>query len=72
VQPHAFAGIHVVSPPLLDLIIERGAFSIIDLYLRLAREAHRITHFDISDSTWLEIGNPERLAAAREHFARTR
>lgn len=69
VHPHAFAGIHVVSPPLLDLIIERGAFSILELYLRLAREAHRIVHYDISDALWLEIGNPERLAAARKHYA---
>jgi hypothetical protein len=37
--------------------------------LRLAREAHRITHYDISDVLWLEVGNPERLAAARKHYA---
>jgi MurNAc alpha-1-phosphate uridylyltransferase len=72
VQPHAFAGIHVISPPLLDLITERGAFSIIELYFRLVREAHRIMQYDISDAEWLEIGNVERLAAARERYARAR
>src|SRR5919108_1495656 len=72
VQPHAFAGIHAVSPPLLDLITEQGAFSIVDLYFRLTREAHRIMHYDISDADWLEIGNLERLAAARERYTRAR
>src|ERR1039458_10674856 len=36
VQAWAFSGIHVVSPRLLEMIIEEGAFSIITSYLRLA------------------------------------
>jgi N-acetyl-alpha-D-muramate 1-phosphate uridylyltransferase len=62
---YAFAGIHVISPHLLELIEERGAFSIIDLYLRLAAAGQRIVPFDVSDAEWLEIGTPERLEAAR-------
>jgi NDP-sugar pyrophosphorylase family protein len=61
----AFAGIHVISPTLLALLTERGAFSIIDAYLRLAAAGHRIRQYDIGDAVWLEIGTPERLAAAR-------
>ncbi|HSJ07181.1 MAG TPA: sugar phosphate nucleotidyltransferase [Longimicrobiales bacterium] len=61
----AFAGIHVIAPGFFDLVTERGAFSIMDAYLRLAAEGHRIAGHDISDATWLEIGTPERLAAAR-------
>lgn len=61
----AFAGIHVVSPALLDLITERGAFSITDLYLRLAGAGHWIAGHDITGAPWFEIGNPERLEAAR-------
>jgi NDP-sugar pyrophosphorylase family protein len=61
----AFAGIHVISPALLDMIEEDGAFSIIDLYLRLASEGRAITRFDMGGARWLEIGNPERLAEAR-------
>jgi len=72
VQPHAFAGIHAISPPLLDLITERGAFSILELYFRLTRQAHRIMPYDISDADWLEVGNAERLAVARERYARAR
>jgi MurNAc alpha-1-phosphate uridylyltransferase len=69
VREYAFAGIHVISPALLDRITEQGAFSIIDLYLRLTREGERITHYDIGSALWLEIGNPERLEAARRALA---
>ncbi|HSJ15119.1 MAG TPA: NTP transferase domain-containing protein [Longimicrobiales bacterium] len=65
----AFAGVHVISPAMLGLITERGAFSIIDAYLRLAAMGHLIAAWDIGDATWLEIGTPERLAAARQFFA---
>jgi NDP-sugar pyrophosphorylase family protein len=61
----AFAGIHVISPRLLDMIDERGAFSIMDVYLRLADGGEKIVPFDVSGSEWLEIGTPERLEAAR-------
>lgn len=36
-KPLAFSGIHLVNPKLFDLIEEDGKFSIIDLYLRLAK-----------------------------------
>jgi N-acetyl-alpha-D-muramate 1-phosphate uridylyltransferase len=65
----AFAGIHAISPALLDRITERGAFSIIDAYLRLTTAGHRFGRHDISGATWLEIGTPERLEAARRALA---
>jgi N-acetyl-alpha-D-muramate 1-phosphate uridylyltransferase len=65
----AFAGIHVVSPVLLDRLVERGAFSIMQAYLRLAGEGAKIAPFDITGATWLEIGTPERLEAARRALA---
>ncbi|HEX2165609.1 MAG TPA: hypothetical protein VHG09_00105, partial [Longimicrobiales bacterium] len=66
--PFAFAGIHVISAALLDMIKESGAFSIIDMYLRLASEGRPIGKYDIGGARWLEIGNPERLADARRAF----
>ncbi len=59
-----FAGIHVISPEIFGLISERGRFSIMELYLRLAAEGHRIATFDVSDALWLEVGDPARLADA--------
>jgi len=61
----AFAGVHVCSPGLLGLITERGSFPITALWLRLAAEGHAIRPWVPADGQWLEIGNPERLAAAR-------
>jgi NDP-sugar pyrophosphorylase family protein len=67
--PLAFAGIHAVSPRIFGLLTERGAFSILDAYLRLAGAGHRIGAFDMGDARWLEIGNPARLEAARAAIA---
>jgi NDP-sugar pyrophosphorylase family protein len=65
----AFAGIHVCSPELLDRITEGGAFPIMDVYLRLAGEGHVIAPW-LHSGLWLEIGNAERLAAARAALER--
>jgi len=68
VRHFAFTGVHVVSPELLDRITERGRFSIIDVYLRLAGAGSRIAPFDIGRAHWHEIGSPERLADARAAY----
>lgn len=68
VRQFAFLGVHVISPALLDRIEESGAFSIIDLYLRLAGAGERIHGYHIGRALWLEIGSPERLEQARRHF----
>jgi NDP-sugar pyrophosphorylase family protein len=65
----AFSGVHVISPRLLDLIEERGAFSIVDLYMRLAAAGETIRPYDTSEADWLEIGTPERLEAVRQALA---
>lgn len=64
----AFTGVHVAGPAVFELLTERGAFSIIDGYLRLAGEGVVVDGLDVGDAEWHEIGTPERLAAARERF----
>ena len=61
----AFSGVHIASGSVFDLIEETGAFSIVDLYLRLAREGASVSSLDVTDAQWFEIGTPERLEAAR-------
>jgi len=61
--PWAFSGHHYISPRIFPLIAERGVFSIIDLYLRLAQQ-HDIYAFPDQQSHWLDVGKPERLALA--------
>lgn len=64
----AFQGIHVVSPALVRAIDERGAFSILDPYLRLAREGLRILPHRVDGCRWIDIGRPEHLARAEAWF----
>jgi N-acetyl-alpha-D-muramate 1-phosphate uridylyltransferase len=65
VNQFAFAGVHIMAPRLLDMITETGAFSIIDVYLRLASQGERIVSYDMGACLWMDIGTPERLARAR-------
>lgn len=59
-----FAGIHVISPELLDHITETGAFSILWTYLRLVGEGARILPFDAHASRWVDVGSVEGLREA--------
>jgi len=70
VRTLAFAGVHACSPTLPDLITERGAFPILDVYLRLAGEGQIISAHALENDDWLEVGTPERLAAARARDGR--
>ena len=62
--PLAFSGIHIINPRIFDMINEEGAFSIIDLYLRLAKD-QKIMAFDIGKTFWMDIGKREELNLAK-------
>lgn len=66
-QPMAFSGIHLIQPKLLDLITEEGKFSIMDLYLRLAK-TQRIHAFVDTSDIWMDLGKPDQLQAAEMLF----
>ena len=68
VRPLAFAGIHACAPRFFDLVTERGVFPIVEVWLRLAGLGHAIRPWIVPEGAWLEIGNPDRLAAVRERF----
>ena len=63
-QPLAFSGIHVISPQLLPMLTEEGAFSIIDSYLRLAAAGERILGFPADEYYWRDLGREEDLRQA--------
>lgn len=56
----AFSTIHVIDPALFGQVTESGAFSLIDLYLRLARE-NIILGFEHNETAWFEFGRIENL-----------
>lgn len=63
----AFSGIHVISPEIFKHITHQGKFSIVDLYLELAK-THHISSFDHSDSKFIDVGKPERIEMAEGLF----
>lgn len=63
-QARAFCGIHVLSPRIFSLMQEDGAFSIIDVYLRLAALGRRILAFSAKDAYWRDLGRPESIEQA--------
>lgn len=66
----AFCGIHVISPHLLRMLTEEGAFSIIASYLRLASQGQRIVAFRADEYYWRDLGKPENLRQAEEDLER--
>jgi MurNAc alpha-1-phosphate uridylyltransferase len=65
VRKLAFGGVHVISPRIFGRLTERGAFSILDPYLRLAGEGETILPFRVDACTWIDIGSPAQLEEAR-------
>jgi len=67
----AFSGIHVISPRLLDMVTEKGVFSIISTYLRLAAQGQRILAFRADEYSWRDLGKPENVAQAAQDLERS-
>jgi NDP-sugar pyrophosphorylase family protein len=63
-QALAFSGIHVISPRLLAMMTEEGAFSVITSYLRLATLGKKIVAFRADEYYWRDLGRPENVAQA--------
>jgi NDP-sugar pyrophosphorylase family protein len=66
-KPMAFSGIHVFRPKIFSYIKLTGKFSILDVYLDLCYK-YLFSGFDHSDSLFMDIGSPEKLAAAEKVF----
>jgi len=64
-QNLAFSGIQIVQPEIFPLITERDKFSVIQLYLRLAKN-HNIYGFRDSSELWMDLGKPEQLMQAEK------
>jgi NDP-sugar pyrophosphorylase family protein len=68
IQALAFSGIHVVSPRLLSMMTEDGAFSIITSYLQFAQQGEQIIGFRSDEYYWRDLGRPENVALAEKDF----
>ncbi|HEU5365915.1 MAG TPA: sugar phosphate nucleotidyltransferase [Hanamia sp.] len=63
----AFSGIHAISPKIFSLIKMEGKFSMIDVYLELAK-TYDIAAFDHSDTKFIDVGKPESIMKAEKMF----
>lgn len=61
--PIAFSAVHVMSPEIFEHITETGVFSIMDVYLRLAK-AYKIATFNHNPDYWLDLGRIENIEEA--------
>jgi len=65
--PKAFSGIHVISPKIFSMIKMEGKFSMVDVYLEIAK-TYAIGAFDHSNTKFIDVGKPESIAKAEEIF----
>lgn len=63
----AFSGIHIVDPAIFNFMPADDCFSVIRLYLSLAKDNLIKGYFDESD-LWLDVGKPDELKYARKLF----
>lgn len=63
----AFSGIHVISGALPGLISQQGKFSMVDVYLDLAKQ-HIISGYDHTGSHLVDVGKPENIEKAERWF----
>ncbi len=63
----AFSGIQIINQKLLTLITQEGKFSIVDVYLEIAK-THTIQGFDHSGSKFIDVGKPENIILAESLF----
>ena len=60
----AFSSMHIVEPEIFDYMHE-GIYSMIDLYLKLAKE-HPIYTLKHDEGYWIDVGTPESLDYVRK------
>jgi len=61
----AFSGIQIIQPGIFPLITESGKFSLIQMYLRLAKTEAIYGYFDTSE-LWMDLGKPAQLEEAKK------
>ena len=62
---YANSGIQIIRPEIFPLITESGKFSLIHLYLRLAKSEDIYGYLDTSD-LWMDLGKPDQLIEAQK------
>jgi len=64
----AFSGIHIVQPEILDCMPREDRFSIVPVYLELAK-SKKINGFIDDSELWMDVGKPAELKIARKRYS---
>jgi NDP-sugar pyrophosphorylase family protein len=67
VKPFSFSGIHIIHPHIFKYLPASGTFSIVDVYLKIAKD-ELVIAYDHTGDLVLDVGKPEALAKAEELF----
>ncbi|MBK7041116.1 MAG: nucleotidyltransferase family protein [Bacteroidetes bacterium] len=63
----SFSGIHIIDPHIFSWMHQTGKFSIVDVYLSLAKN-HVIKSYDHSGELLMDVGKPESILEAEKYF----
>jgi MurNAc alpha-1-phosphate uridylyltransferase len=63
----AFSGIHLINTGIFKLMKQRGKFSMVDVYLDLAKE-NTIRSYDHTGAKLIDVGKPESIEKAEAIF----
>jgi N-acetyl-alpha-D-muramate 1-phosphate uridylyltransferase len=63
----AYSCVNIFEPALLPLITQEGKFSLVDVYLEVAKQ-HNIIGYDHSGGVLIDVGKPESLEKAGDLF----
>ena len=63
----AFSGIHVINQSIFSFMKQEGKFSMVDVYLDLAKE-HIISSYDHTGANLVDVGKPENIRKAEAVF----
>lgn len=61
----AFSGLHIIDPRIFDVVQRTGAFSVIDMYVDLARTG-LVGAFRHDETSWLDVGRAEHMEKAHD------
>jgi NDP-sugar pyrophosphorylase family protein len=64
----AYSGIALFDTSVFDAIKLTGKFSLIDLYLSLAKD-NKIAGFDHTNDRFIDVGKPESVSIAEQMFS---
>ena len=67
VKSFSFSGIHVIHPGIFKYMPAEGTFSIVDVYLNIAKDKLVIA-YDHTGDLVLDVGKPDALIKAAEIF----